>query len=98
MSLGDVLTLATIALAVVLITPIWGGYIYRVMEGQRTFLSPVLRPVERAIYRVSGIDETVEQSWKGYTLAVLAMAVVAIALGYVVLRLQDVLPLNQGGI
>ena len=47
MSTGDFLTLATLALAILLVTPLLGGYIYRVMEGQRVFLSPVLRPVER---------------------------------------------------
>jgi potassium-transporting ATPase potassium-binding subunit len=98
MSTGDFLTLAAVALAILIVTPLLGGYIYRVMEGQRVFLSPVLRPVERAVYRVCGIDETAEQDWKGYTIAVLAMAFVAIAAGYIVFRLQDVLPLNQGGI
>ncbi len=98
MSLGDFLTLATIALAVLLITPLLGGYIYRVMEGQRVLLSPVLGPVERAVYRVGRIDPTSEQDWKGYAISVLVMAVVAIVAGFVVFRLQDVLPLNQGGI
>ena len=98
MAFGDFLTLAALAVAILVATPLWGGYIYRVMEGQQVFLSPVLRPVERAIYRVSGIDETTEQDWKGYTAAVLAMAFVAIAAGYVFLRLQNVLPFNQGGI
>ncbi len=98
MSVGDFVTLATIALAILLVTPLLGTYIYRVMEGQRTFLSPVLRPVERTVYRVCAIDETSEQDWKGYAIAVLAMAFVAIVAGYVVFRLQDVLPFNQGGI
>jgi K+-transporting ATPase ATPase A chain len=98
MSVGDFLTLLTIAAAVLLITPFLGRYIHRVMEGERVFLSPIVRPVERAIYRVSGIDETVEQDWKGYAISVLAMAFFAIVAGYVVFRLQDVLPLNQGGI
>jgi K+-transporting ATPase ATPase A chain len=98
MGFGDFATLATIALAILITTPIWGAYIYRVMEGERTILSPVLRPIERAVYRVCGIDETAEQDWKGYTVAVLAFALVAIVAGYVMLRLQDVLPLNQGGI
>jgi K+-transporting ATPase ATPase A chain len=98
MSTSDFLTLGTLALAILIVTPLLGGYIYRVMEGQRVFLSPVLRPVERAVYRVCGVDETAEQDWKGYTFAVLAMAFVAIVAGYVVLRLQDVLPFNQGGI
>jgi K+-transporting ATPase ATPase A chain len=98
MSIGDFLTLATLGLAILIATPLLGRYIHRVMEGERTILSPVLRPVERAIYRVAGIDETKEQDWKGYTLSVLAMAAVAIVVGYIQLRHQDVLPLNQGGI
>jgi K+-transporting ATPase ATPase A chain len=98
MAPNDFLTLATLALAVLLVTPFLGRYIHRVMEGERVLLSPILRPVERAVYRVSGIDETAEQSWKGYAASVLAMALVAIVAGYVILRLQDVLPLNQGGI
>jgi hypothetical protein len=81
MSIGDFLTLATIAAAVLLITPFLGRYIHRVMEGERVFLSPVLRPVERAIYRVCGIDEGAEQDWKGYAIAVLAMAFLAIVAG-----------------
>ena len=98
MALGDFLTLAALALAILIATPLLGGYIHRVMEGERVFLSPVLRPVERAVYWLCGIDEKAEMSWKGYTVAILAMAFVAIAAGYVVLRLQSVLPLNQGGI
>jgi len=95
---GDFLTLLALAAAVLIATPIFGGYIFRVMEGRRVFLSPILRPIERAVYRVSGVDETHEQDWKAYAIAVLAFAFVAIAAGYVMLRLQDVLPFNQGGI
>jgi K+-transporting ATPase ATPase A chain len=98
MSLGDFLTLATVAAAVLLITPFLGRYVHRVMEGERVFMSPIVRPIERAIYRVAGVDETAEQDWKGYAIAVLAMAFFAIVAGYLVLRLQDILPLNQGGI
>jgi K+-transporting ATPase ATPase A chain len=98
MPIGDLLTLAVLALAILIVTPFLGRYIYRVMEGERVFLSPVLRPIERGIYRVCGIDETREQDWKGYAIAVLVMALVAIVAGYVVFRLQDILPFNQGGI
>ncbi len=98
MSPGDLLTLGSLALAVLVATPVLGRYIHRVMEGEHVLLSPLLRPVERAVYRVCGIDERAEQGWKGYTVSVLVMAVVAIVAGYVVLRFQDVLPLNQGGI
>jgi K+-transporting ATPase ATPase A chain len=97
-STGDFLTLATIALAIVVVTPFLGRYIHRVMEGERVFLSPIVRPIERLVYRVCGIDETSEQDWKGYAISVLAMAFVAIVAGYVVFRLQDILPFNQGGI
>ena len=98
MALGDFLTLAALAAAILIATPIFGGYIYRVMEGQRVFLSPVIRPLERAVYKVCGVDENAEQDWKGYLIAVLGFAFVAIAAGYVILRLQNVLPFNQGGI
>jgi K+-transporting ATPase ATPase A chain len=95
---GDLLTLVALAAAVALTTPLLGTYVHAVMEGERTPLSPVLRPVERLVYRVCGIDETAEQGWRAYTVAVLVMAAVAIVAGYAVLRLQDVLPLNQGGV
>ncbi len=98
MTFGDFLTFATILVAVLIATPFVGRYIHRVMEGERTFLSPVVRPIERVVYRVCGIDESSEQSWKGYAVSVLAMAFVAIVAGYAVLRLQDVLPVNPGGI
>jgi K+-transporting ATPase ATPase A chain len=98
MAIGDLFTLLLLGAAILLITPFLGRYIHRVMEGERTLLSPVLRPVERAVYRVCGIDETSEQTWKGYTVSVLVMALVAIVAGYIVFRLQDVLPFNQGGI
>jgi K+-transporting ATPase ATPase A chain len=95
--LNDLATLVVFALIVLLVTPVLGRYIYRVMEGERTLLTPVLRPVERGIYRVCGIEEAAEQGWKGYAISVLLMALVAIVVGYVVLRVQDVLPLNPNG-
>ncbi|MDP9269981.1 MAG: potassium-transporting ATPase subunit KdpA [Chloroflexota bacterium] len=94
MPIDDLTTFIVFGLIILAITPLLGGYIARVMEGERTFLSPVLRPIERAIYRVSGIDESAEQDWKGYAISVLAMALVAIIAGYIMLRLQDILPLN----
>jgi K+-transporting ATPase ATPase A chain len=97
MPLPDFLSLAAFVAVVLVITPILGIYLARVMEGERTVLSPVLRPIERTIYRLAGIDETVEQGWKGYTLSVLVMAAIAIVIGYVALRLQDTLPLNPAG-
>jgi K+-transporting ATPase ATPase A chain len=96
--LPDALTLILLAAAILLITPVLGTYIHRVMEGERVFLSPIVRPVERLVYRIAGIDETIEQGWRGYAASVLVFAFVAIVVGYVVLRLQDVLPLNPSGV
>jgi K+-transporting ATPase ATPase A chain len=98
MSGPDLLTLLILAAAILIATPFVGRYIHRVMEGERTILSPVLRPVERFVYRATGIDEASEQTWKGYAVSVVVMALVAIVAGYVMLRLQDVLPLNPGGV
>ena len=77
-------------------TPFLGRYIHRVMEGERTSSSARSSgPSSGRSTASCGIDETVEQGWKGYAVSVLVMAFVAIVAGYVVLRLQDVLPLNQ---
>jgi potassium-transporting ATPase potassium-binding subunit len=95
--MNDALTLIVLGAMVLVATPFVGRYLYRVMEGEGTFLSPVLRPVERGVYRLCGIDETAEQGWKAYAISVLVLAVVAIVALYAMLRLQDVLPLNPAG-
>jgi K+-transporting ATPase ATPase A chain len=81
------------AIVIALVKPL-GWYIARVMAGERTFLSPVLRPVERLFYAGAGVDERQEQHWLTYTIAMLAFN----AAGYVLLfglqRLQGWLPLN----
>ncbi len=94
MPTSDFLTLLAACAAILVITPILGSYIFRVMEGERVFLSPVIRPIERTVYRLCGIDETAELGWKSYTVAVLVMAAVAIVAGYIVFRIQDILPFN----
>ncbi len=94
MSLPDFLTFAALLAVLLIATPILGGYMHNVFEGERTVLSPVLRPVERVVYRVAGVDETVEQGWKGYTISVLMLAVVSIVAVYLILRVQASLPLN----
>jgi K+-transporting ATPase ATPase A chain len=94
-SMPDFLTFAALLAVLLIATPILGGYMYRVFEGERTLFSPVLRPVERAMYRVAGVDETVEQGWKGYTVSVLVLALVSIVAVYAILRLQGSLPFNS---
>src|SRR3954454_11269093 len=71
-----------------------GGYMTRVFNGERTFLSPVLRPVEAGLYRIGGIDEKREQHWLTYTVAMLLFHVGGFLILYAVLRLQAVLPFN----
>ncbi|MFG6083692.1 potassium-transporting ATPase subunit KdpA [Paracoccus litorisediminis] len=70
----------------------------RVYEGGPNPLTTVLGPVERGIYRLSGIDAQVQQGWRGYALAALAFNLLGFVLLYGILRLQQVLPLNPDGV
>jgi K+-transporting ATPase ATPase A chain len=74
-----------------------GGFMVKVFTGGRTFLHPVLRPVEVGFYRLSGVKEDQEQGWVLYTVAMLAVQVVSFIFTYIILRLQDHLPLNPMG-
>uniref|UniRef100_Q07HP0 Potassium-transporting ATPase potassium-binding subunit n=1 Tax=Rhodopseudomonas palustris (strain BisA53) TaxID=316055 RepID=Q07HP0_RHOP5 len=76
------------------LTPLLGGYMTAVFEGRRSFLSPVLQPVERALYRAAGVDPAREQHWLSYTLAMLLFHVAGFLLLYLLLRLQAALPFN----
>ena len=94
MNSHDVLLIVAFFALVLLPAPLLGRFYYKVMEGERTFLSPVLAPVERLIYRVCGIDPRAEQDWKTYTLAMLAFNLVGLALLFAILVGQGMLPLN----
>lgn len=82
---------------IVALTKPLGWYMTRVFSGERTFLSPVLRPIEAAIYRVGGVDEQREQHWLTYTVAMLLFHVGGFLIIYGVMRLQSVLPFNPAG-
>jgi K+-transporting ATPase ATPase A chain len=94
---GLLQAISLFGVAILLARPL-GGYMRKVMEGERTFLSPVLRPVERGIYKVMRVDETVEQNWKAYAVSVIVFSFVCILALYIQQRLQAYLPLNQGGV
>jgi K+-transporting ATPase ATPase A chain len=94
---GLLQAISLFAVAILLARPL-GGYIAHVMEGERVFLSPVLRPVERGIYKILRVDETIEQRWTSYAVSVLLFSFVCILALYLQERLQTVLPLSQGGI
>jgi K+-transporting ATPase ATPase A chain len=74
-----------------------GLYMVKVFNGERTFMSPVLRPLERGGYWLMGVKEDQEQSWVRYTVSVLIVSIVSFVFTYLILRLQDKLPLNPMG-
>ena len=81
--------------ALVLLPAPWlGRFYYKVMEGQRTWLSPVLGPVEKICYRIAGVDPATEQSWQKYTLALLVFNLMGFVLLFAILLFQQYLPLN----
>jgi K+-transporting ATPase ATPase A chain len=81
------------AIVVALVKPL-GFYMTRVFNGERTFLSPILRPVEAGLYWIGGVDEKREQHWLTYTVAMLLFHVGGFLIIYGVMRLQALLPFN----
>ncbi len=78
-----------------LVTRPMGVYLYRVLDPQgKTFLDPVLKPVERLFYRLMHVDPGSEQDWKRYTVSLLLFSLVGLLFTYAILRLQRLLPLN----
>jgi len=84
------------AIVVALVKPL-GWYMTRVFNGEHTFLSPVLRPIERALYWAGGVDERREQHWLSYTVAMLFFHVGGFLILYVLIRAQAMLPFNPAG-
>jgi K+-transporting ATPase ATPase A chain len=76
------------------ITKPMGVYMARVFSGQKTFMDPVLRPVERLLYRLTGVDETHEMRWTEYAIAMLLLSAVSMIVLYVIQRMQQWLPWN----
>ena len=83
--------------AVLLITKPLGLYLCRVLDvNGKTFLDPIVKPVEKLIYKLLGIDPKREQDWKQYTVSMLVFSGLTMVLAYLVFRFQDRLPLNPG--
>lgn len=74
-----------------------GLYMARVFSGERTFLSPILHPVEAGLYAISGVDPQKEQGWLAFTMSMLVFNALGFALLYLILRLQGILPFNPQG-
>src|SRR5215468_3159525 len=97
MTIDGWVQIALFGAIVILITRPFGGYMTRVFNGERTFLSPVLRPVERAVYWCCGVDEKEEQHWLTYAVALLFFSVAGFVTLYALQRLQWYLPFNPQG-
>jgi K+-transporting ATPase ATPase A chain len=95
-ALGVVQILLFIVVLVALVKPL-GTLMAKVYDGERTFLSPVLGPIERGIYRLAAIKPSVESNWKRYALALLLFNFIGFVVVYLLQRLQGVLPLNPQG-
>src|SRR6516165_5637865 len=94
--IGWIQILLYCAIVVALVRPL-GWYMTRVFNGERTFLSPVLRPVERSLYWLGGVSESREQHWVTYTIAMLLFHVGGFLILYVLVRTQALLPFNPAG-
>ena len=87
----------TLALVLAAVLPL-GRYMARLFMGERTFLHPLLSPLERGFYRAAAIDPAREQGWVAYAMAMLVFSGAGFLALYLILRLQGVLPFNPGGI
>ena len=94
MTVNGWIQIALYCAIIIAITAPFGGYMTRVFNGERTLLSPLLRPLERLFYVVSGVDEKEDQHWVTYAIAMLAFSMAGFLSLYALQRLQALLPFN----
>src|SRR5215510_13599935 len=97
MTLNGWLQIAFFLLAIFLVARPLGSFMAKVFARQRTWLDPVLRPIERLVYRATGVDETHEMRWTEYAVALLLFSVVSMLVLYLMERTQQWLPFNPQG-
>ena len=97
MTANGLLQIAVFFLLLLALTKPIGAFMARVFEGERTWLHPPLRPLERLIYKLCGIREDQEQRWTGYAASLLMFSLASLLLTYLVQRLQGFLPFNPQG-
>jgi K+-transporting ATPase ATPase A chain len=97
MKMNEIIQLALFFGLLIGLTPLLGRFMARVFKGEKTWLHPLLRPVERLVYWTGGVDEKSEMSWKGYFAAVLIFNVVGILSLMGLMMTQKWLPLNLQG-
>jgi K+-transporting ATPase ATPase A chain len=98
MTLNGWLQIALYCVLLALLVKPLGLYMTRVFAGERNFLSPVLGPIERGLYRIGGVDERVDQHWLTYGVAMLFFSVAGFLFLYALQRLQNLLPFNPQGL
>jgi K+-transporting ATPase ATPase A chain len=97
MTLNGWLQIAFFLAAIFLVTPPLGAFMRRVFARERTWLDPVLRPVERLVYRATRVDETHQMRWTEYAVALLVFSAVSMLVLYLIERTQQLLPFNPQG-
>src|ERR1700761_5340876 len=94
MTVNGWIQIALFCAIIIAITPVLGAYMTKVFNGERTFLSFVLRPIERLIYAISGVNEKEDQHWTVYCISMLLFSLIGFLLFYAIQRLQAGLPFN----
>src|SRR5215510_14876689 len=84
------------AIVVALVKPV-GGFMTRVFAGERTWLRPIFRPIEQALYGIAGVDEKEDQHWTTYAVSMLLFNAAGFLLLYLIQRVQGMLPFNPRG-
>jgi potassium-transporting ATPase potassium-binding subunit len=97
MTLNGWLQILLFLLALLAVTPFIGGYMARVFTRQRTWLDPVMRPFERLVHRLTGVDEDRGMRWTEYAVSLILFSVVSLLVLYAMQRLQAYLPFNPQG-
>src|SRR5436190_6745993 len=98
MTFNGILQIVTYLVILTLLTKPVGVYLMRVYAGERTFLDPVLKPVERFVYAITRVDAAREMNWKQYGIAMLLFSMVSSLALYAIQRLQYFLPANPQGL
>src|SRR5215469_179863 len=94
MTVVGVLNIVVYFVLILVLTKPVGVFMTRLFQGERTFLHPLLRPLEKLTYRLCGIQEDTEQRWTQYAASLIAFSLVSAVFAYLIQRLQGVLPLN----
>src|SRR5271157_5797064 len=94
MTPNGILNILIYSALILLVTKPSGVFMTKLFAGERTFLHPVLRPLEKLTYRLCRIHETTEQRWTQYAASLIAFSLMSFIFAYVIQRLQGFLPLN----